>query len=376
MSTTSKLAPYEAGRSLELRIVQSSSDPIPQSQETVTVNITRLITETMSPVMKVTFGTECGSTSAILKLYDRRFGTHFRDLDGKYSPCRDQDEAAYQLFLQEGKMGPFLEELEDKKNSIVPPSPWCYYYEEDSDDPLPDGVARFEAALWYEANQYFKNETKAYGLLQESQGKSVPRMYAHVRLTPPSIDSSATKDPDSEDYLLVHGVLMEFIPGFNLMDLAKFLPTADLSEWSAIAQHAVDAVHDINKRGIILLDSGPRNAMVDESTKNPFIIDLAQCYFKDELIELWEEMGLKDYEKAEDELEDEGPWHEEIEYWRHVRSHQNPASVGLVLNQHIKKMRNVELKVNYPNYAKIIADTRDQLINAEDQTESMKKHAD
>ncbi|KAM0342394.1 hypothetical protein ACHAPU_009581 [Fusarium lateritium] len=317
----------------------------------------------MSPVMKVTLQTESGSTSAILKLYDRRFGTHFRDLAGKYSPCRDEEEAAYRDFLRQGKMGLFLKELEDKnKNSLIEPSPWTYYYyDDDSDDPLPDGVARFEAALWYEANQYFKNETKAYQQLGEMQGKSIPRMYAHVRLASPAIDTDGTADTDSEDYLRVYGVLMESIPGSSLWDLAASLPDSDPNEWSAIAQRAVDAVHDINKHGIILLDSGPRNVMVDENTKTPFIIDIAQCYFKDELFELWEEMGLKDYEKAEDDVEDDGPWHEEIEYWRHVRSHQNPASIGLVLSKRIQKENNVELSIKYPDYEDIIADIMHQL---------------
>ncbi|KAF4448626.1 hypothetical protein F53441_8002 [Fusarium austroafricanum] len=253
--------------------------------------------------MEVTFENSSGiCSSAILKLYDRRFGTNLRSgEDGKYSPCRSQDEAAYQSFLRQGKMGPFLEELEEEyRTALIPPV--AYEFSEDED--RPDGrhveaTARFEAALWYEADQHFKDEAEAYQRLGDLQGESIPRVYAHS---------------NSEDYLSVNGILIEKIQGFNLRDLATFLPVpSDYAEWTAIVQRAVDTAHEVNKRGIILLDSGPRNVMVDLDSKTPFIIDLAQCYFKDRMFDLWEKLGWgeDDGDGNEDE-DDEDPWYAEV----------------------------------------------------------------
>ncbi|KAF9773464.1 hypothetical protein IL306_008705 [Fusarium sp. DS 682] len=328
----------------------------------MTVQVIKLITDTMSPVLLVLFGTASGSTPAVLKLYDRRFGTHFRELNGKYKPCRSQDEAAYRSFLQQGKMRPFLEELEETyRTALIQPSA-SHFYEDEDEHTLPDGAERFEAALWYEADQHFKTETRAYAQLNDLQGKYIPRLYAHVRLPPPEIDADALTDMESEDYLRVHGVLMQYIPGFELRNLTKSLPVpSDISEWTAIAQRAVDAAHEINKRGVILQDSGPRNVMVNRVAKIPFIIDFAQCWFKQDLIALWKEKGYGGLDEDENEAEDGGIWNPEVEYWRRARMHNNPGSIGLVLNTYLRNAKIAELDITYPDYETIISDVKRQL---------------
>ncbi|KAF4460295.1 serine threonine- kinase fnkB [Fusarium albosuccineum] len=309
----------------------------------------------MAPVMMVNFKTTLGSdTQAILKLYDRRFGTHLRISDGKYAPCKTADEDAYQSFLRQGKMEPFIHELEEEnRNSLIPLSA-C-----DFNDGSPDGTARYEAALWYEANEHFNNESQAYAQLADLQGTSIPRVYAHVRLASPRCNSEALQNqlqPDTENYLDVNGVLMETITGCSLWDLPNSAAAPeDEGKWSTIIQQAVDAAHEINKRGLLLEDSGPRNVMINQSSQKPFIVDFAQCHFKDKLFRLWEEISLDGEEGDEDE------WNLEIEYWMRVRSSNNPASIGLVMGMRLLKTNGMKVDVNYPDYEAIISNLKRQL---------------
>ncbi|KAJ3541644.1 hypothetical protein NM208_g4511 [Fusarium decemcellulare] len=320
---------------------------------------------TMSPVMLVNFSTASGaSAQAILKLYDRRFGTHLRVLYGKHAPCQLEDEDAFRFFLSQGKMEPFIRELEEEnKNSLIPLSASSFY------DNSPDGRARYEAALWHEANEHFNNETQAYAQLIDLQGTSIPQVYAHIRLTSPGYNTNASDsrlqpETETEKYLHINGILIEVITGYNLWDLPiSAAAPSDKTKWPAIIQQAVDKAYEINKRGLILKDSGPRNVMVDQSSETPFIIDLAQCYFKDRLFALWEEISLGEYERDGDD-EDEDEWNPEVEYWERVRSSNNPASIGLLMTKRLLLSAELEVDINYPDYKKIINDTKRQLSDA------------
>ncbi|KAF4978225.1 hypothetical protein FZEAL_5330 [Fusarium zealandicum] len=271
---------------------------------------------TTSPVMVVNLKTKSGTDSqAFLKLYDRCFGTNLRILDGKYTACRAVDEDAFQSFLLQGKIGPFIRELEDKNRKSLLPLSACDFH-----DDSPDGMARYESALWYEANEHFNNETEAYTRLADLQGTSIPRMHAHVCLSLSGRNSDAPKNqlqPGTENYLDFKGVLMEVITGYNLWDLpTSCAAPADKGEWPGIIQQAVDTAHEINKRGLILKDSGPRNVVVDQSSQTPSLIDFAQCLFKDRLFELLEEMSSSE----DDDNDNEDEWDAETEFWQRVRS--------------------------------------------------------
>lgn len=188
-------------------------------------------------------------------------------------------------------MNPFLRELEEeKKTALISPKAWHLH------DGTPEGNAKYEAALWQECDEYFNCETEAYARLRDLQGRSIPRMYAHVRLVLRNSDVS----PDllrsqMAHYFEIKGVLLELIPGYNLWDLPTSpLAPSDPKKWSGIVQSAVDAAHDINRRGVLMNDCGPRNAIIDKHSQTPFIIDLAQCCCKDKMIEAWEKTGESD----------------------------------------------------------------------------------
>ncbi|KAG7287281.1 hypothetical protein NEMBOFW57_006788 [Staphylotrichum longicolle] len=228
----------------------------------------------MSPVMEVSIKTASGPEfRAVLKLYDRRFGRNFREIYGKYAPHTEADEVVSRSFVRQGKMAPFLRMLEhDKKTADIAVRSYRYH------DSTPEGKAKFEAALWQECIEHFECETEAYARLRELQAKLIPHMHAH--------------------------------------------------QWPAIIQAAADAAHQINKRGVLMEDGAPRNVMVETRLQKPFIIDLAQCLFKDKMLRRWLENGYAD---------DDDGWDPEAEYWERARQHGNPAAIGVQVERTNKK---------------------------------------
>ena len=53
-------------------------------------------------------------------------------------------------------------------------------------------------------------------------------------------------------------------------------------------QSAVNVVYDINRRRVIVNVCRPYNVLVDKHSQTPFTLSLAECWFKDESIEMWE----------------------------------------------------------------------------------------
>ncbi|KAL7757396.1 hypothetical protein ACKLNR_011923 [Fusarium oxysporum f. sp. zingiberi] len=170
MTSIITIAGYDVGNVLELHLLQTNTGPLPQS-DTVSVRTSQLIANTMATVVRVNCNTGC----AILKLYDPK--------------------AAYHSFLQRSVMGPFLEELDDEDSTPnVIPRTACHIRDE------PDGIARFEAALWRDANKHFKTETEAYMRMHDLQGVLIPKLYAVVRVV------TAKEDSREDEYLDTHGI--------------------------------------------------------------------------------------------------------------------------------------------------------------------------
>ncbi|KAF9784166.1 hypothetical protein IL306_008275 [Fusarium sp. DS 682] len=314
---------------LQLQVLQTGTKLFPES-DNVSVQIGQLITDTMSPVMLVHSDT---GSSAILKLYDRRFGTQFRAYYRNFTPYDDQAKAAFHSFLQRGVMGPFLEELDEEQSRTGHTPRTASELRDEA-----DGVTKFEAALWRFANKDFKTETEAYTRLQDLQGVSIPKLYAVMRLL-----TGSKKD----GYLDIYGVLLEPIVGWSLDALPDSPDTpASQEEWTSIIQHAVDAAHEVNKRGIILDDSAPRNVVVDQTTYQPFLIDFAQCFFKDTMFSPREE-------------EAEG-WDADLEYCEIARDHDNPGAIGRVMQRRLQKMFGWKLDIAYPESGDLLSEIKRQ----------------
>ncbi|KAF5532221.1 kinase-like domain-containing protein [Fusarium mexicanum] len=321
---------YQQHDTLNLDIIESHHDAL-SSTETVTAQVAQVITATMSPVMLVKLENPSAHVHApnraILKLYDRRFGSSLRrSKKGKHLPCRVQDEAAFCSFVDRGDMGPFISEIEeDRRTELLPNSAADWRLE-------PEGQDKFEAALWWKARLHFETEVEAYKRLKELQGVFVPRMYASVRL------SSSSASGDMSKYFTVNGILLQFIPGCSLYDLPESPSSPTQQEWASIVQRAVQGAHEINQRDILHKDSCPRNVVVDADSHQPFIIDLAQCYFKDQLFKDWEHFGFG--EGQED-------WTPEAQWCESLRCRDNPGSIGLPMQSKLKRVKGFSIDVKY-----------------------------
>ncbi|KAG7287498.1 hypothetical protein NEMBOFW57_007010 [Staphylotrichum longicolle] len=275
---------------------------------------------TMSPVLDVVIQAPNGSPlQAVLKLFDRRFGEDLRRVY-KQSACHTPArEAAFHAFIRQGKMAPFLREVDEAhETELIPPSPAGFLGEGT------EGPAKYEAAQWRECREHFRCETKAYAQLSDLQGELIPRMLAHVRLVsggdfdvPPDLRETGAP------YFELNGILLERIDGYKLEDMTSLLttrPPKNLKEWQIIIQAAANAAHVINERGILMQDASPRNVMVDRRSQTPRIIDFAQCLFRDELVDQWHR-----WEWQEDE-----EWDPDVEYWERARQQEDPAAIALV----------------------------------------------
>lgn len=134
---------------------------------------------------------------------------------------------------------------------------------------------------------------------------------------------------------------------------------------------------------VLLLDCSLYNVMVDKESHHPFIVDLAQCGFIEEMYEEDEEdeegSSVGDEapdsgDKAPDEGDgyrgsengdegsqvDECDLDPEIRYWNSVRSYGNPVAIGLVMAGRLKREKGVSINLRYPDYDAIIAAIRRQ----------------
>jgi hypothetical protein len=299
----------------------------------------------MSTVREIVVPTQSGSElRAVLKIYDRRFGLDLRQVNGHPDPHRAVHEHAFQSFVKDGKMTGFLRDHEQKtrdQGSAV----WASSYL----DKTQYGRARYEAALWQECANHFECETEAYSRLSQLQGSLIPYMYAHVRIT--GANETQPSSPSTARYFEIRGVLLQAIGGYKLWDIATAPGApANPAAWPAIIQSAANAAHEINKRGVFMEDCAPRNVVVDSRTQRPFIIDLAQCEFRDRLAEVWQAID------DDDDDEDSDP---DVRYWQLMRQSNNPGKIGAPMVRRLQLQKGMKLQgLTYPDYDGIIRDLR------------------
>ena len=200
-------------------------------------------------------GSTKSTKPSILKLFDWRYATQLRRDHGvgQWDPYH---EDMYRSFVEEGGAKTFISALEDP-NSI--------------DGQLWD-TARNEAFLFDYCRDLHSCEVEAYSRLEDLQGRYVPQFFADVRL-----DAFTT----SNAFFEVRGILLEFIPGYSLAELAKYAPQ---SSWQRICDETIRTVNLISDHGILNEDVKPRNVLIRRrdsfSESEVVIIDFAQCKFR------------------------------------------------------------------------------------------------
>lgn len=254
--------PYAAGQILPLQVGKQCcvNASIVKVLEPFTLSCAMLVQLDSSPPFKGHF---------ILKLYDRRFATQLRN-DEEASPWSPEIESEYNEFVYDGRASEFFD--------------LCSAKFRDDDEYWVDDEHRemwnreqHEAYLQYLCRRTYNTESDAYSLLHDMQGKHVPRLFARLLLR--SSDSSAAH----EMYLDCPGILLEYIQGFPLTDLADNAPEKD---WQYICEDAIRIVHLIGDRGICNRDVTTRSFIVREDpgpgprTFKVFMTDFGLCVFR------------------------------------------------------------------------------------------------
>jgi hypothetical protein len=200
----------------------------------------------------------------VLKLYDRRFSTQLRR-DEQASPWNSEIESEYSEFVRDGRASEFFERCTTKFREDE-------YWADEED--MNWTKAQREAYLQYACHRIYKTEKEAYKNLHDIQGKHIPRLLARPFL--PLSDSGI-----ANKYLDCPGLLLDYIQGFPLTDLADEAPKED---WQYVCEDAVRVVNLIGDRGVCNQDVKTRSFIVskDPSTGKlkVFMIDFGLCMFR------------------------------------------------------------------------------------------------
>lgn len=286
--------PYEEGKTLTLSVNQV----LPEHESTFEVKILRFIQpSTLSCVMEVKSLATSGPTQylerLILKLYDWRYATQLRQ-DHMVDPWAQSHEDAYREYVENGDAAKFLASSDDETDD----EPW--------------DTSQNEAYLFEFSRGLHQCEVKAYGYLKDLQGKIVPRFFANVH-----VNAFSMKNVLFE----AQGIVIEFINGYSLSDLAKNEPQ---SAWQSICDKAIRAVNLIGDHQVLNEDVKPHNILIQQQATLPkhkvVIIDFAQCRFRG------------DYELEAD--------------WKHEKCRQDEeGAIGYVMAHKLKGA--VEYKPSY-----------------------------
>lgn len=193
---------------------------------------------------------------SILKLYDWRYTTQLRR-DHEVDQWTPFHEKKYKAFVKEGGAADFTSALEH--NDVIDDLQW--------------DTAHHETFLFNYCCDLHSCEVEAYSRLKDLQGRNIPRFVADVRFN---------AFPVQNAFFEVRGILLEFITGYSLADLAKY---AHQSSWQRICDEAIYTVNLIGEHGILNEDVKPRNILIrtrdKDSEHEVVMIDFAQCRFRE-----------------------------------------------------------------------------------------------
>ncbi|KAG8162349.1 hypothetical protein KVR01_008114 [Diaporthe batatas] len=324
---------YLEGTELSL-VVDKANETLPGN---VKATVTREISATMSTVLEVTYTDDSSTTTkkAVLKLFDRRFGSSLRKMHARSESLPEwcihatrDGEKAFRSYVQSGKASKLWHEIDadNEQMETIPLEPEQYY------EPTEEGMARYEVALQRRCRIFFRNETAVYEKLAHVQGDWIPRMLAHVHLASVPLSETDEKTEDkAEDspFLRVDGVLLEYVSGIPLSELENSPPLPERGEWGRILQDVANMTEKINLAGVVMKDCRPENVLLRSDTWEPVFLDFGQTYVGD--------------------FDDE-----EAEFGLSVFQFNNPMGLLWNLVCSIKEKTGVVIDLNYPDYSSLV----------------------
>jgi hypothetical protein len=274
---------------------------------------------------------------AVLKLYDRRFSEQHR-ADEKIEPWNEDVGKAYSQFVRSGSAGIFLWKLQIDGDFEALDEGWS--------------AAEKEVFLHYWCMEMYKAETEVYERMRNYQGKQIPGLFAKVTLNnevpkdavaqkspqdsgpegcrdqsarqseatvrnieestaalnikeenPGIPENSTYEETEPHELEQIPGILMEFIDGFTLAQIADNAPPAS---WQQIVDQAIQNVHLVSDHDIRNDDIRTSNILVAPSASDVggyrvVTIDFGQCKFRQEAdadLDWYREKSICDEEGA------------------------------------------------------------------------------
>ena len=152
-----------------------------------------------------------------------------------------------------------------------------YWQDDQREEWAPDQV---EAYLQFLCERAYNTEEYTYTLLHDMQEKNVPRFLGEVILES-STKHNSDLDTSFNQHLDCPGIILQYIPGFPLTNLAEKAPQ---DKWQTICEEAIAIVHRVGDRGICNRDVKIRSFIVQEhsgwETSQVFMIDFGLCVFR------------------------------------------------------------------------------------------------
>lgn len=186
--------------------------------------------------------------TAFLKLYDWRFSPQLRK-DHRLEPFTEELENAYAQMVLRGEADGFFEKLDNR-------NPW-----EETGEVWDEGEK--EASVAWESLQMYRAETSVYNRLFDLQGNFVPRLLGAVEMdiTPPDLGPN----DEQRQFFRVKGVLLEYILGFRLSDVASNAPPEAIPD---IIDQGIRIVDALNDHDVLNTDVRPDNLLVRPVASN------------------------------------------------------------------------------------------------------------
>lgn len=212
-----------------------------------------------------------------LKLYDRRFATQLREDEVDY-PWDQQVEEEFRKFVLDGHASVFFDHCakQDAKDRIALDN---YALGDRWTDVEGENWSRAqtEAYLQYLCRKFYETELKVYNRLQDIQGQCIPYLEGRVML------KSSQMSPQLDTYLGCPGLLLEYIEGVSLKELAQ-APPEQGHVLREVGKEAIRIVNYISAYDIRNEDVQLRSFIVRENpvTKQlkPFMIDFGDCVLR------------------------------------------------------------------------------------------------
>ncbi|CAG7925012.1 unnamed protein product [Penicillium olsonii] len=220
----------------------------------------------------------------VLKLFDRRFAAQLRK-DEKLRPWTSGIEKEYHQFVVDGGASHFITEINNNGEVAQQGETW--------------NSSQDEAYLHDHLSDLYETEVRVYEASKDMQGTDIPQVIAHVKLP---VSSLVEMKPDSR-YVDVCGILLQYIEGFPLTDLANHTPR---DCWQSICEEAIQILDRMGDRGILNEDVRTRsfivkNNVLAQSGYKVVMIDFALCNFREDYadeVEWSEEKAIQDEEGA------------------------------------------------------------------------------